>query len=92
MSVEAPVSRDLLRQLAEAWRGDWSNFDGRSLRTQLITWDLLLGLELSDSPVDAETTTEVITTMAEAWRDSIGLCTHGRGQWVSYCSDSCEEA
>lgn len=27
-----------LRSLASAWRGDWSEFDGRTLRAQLHDW------------------------------------------------------
>ena len=28
--------RDAIHGLAQAWRGDWSDFDGRTLRDQLI--------------------------------------------------------
>jgi hypothetical protein len=49
---------DALSVLGSAWRGDWSEFDGRTLRDQLDSW---IGMkDRGDDP--------------EAWLRSWGVC------------------
>lgn len=63
----------LAQELGSAYRGDWSGFDGRTLRSQLD--DL--------SSVGAG------SWDAERFRASNSLCPHGDGHWTEYCDDTC---
>lgn len=58
---------ELLKELGQAWRGDWSDFDGRTLRAQLNNW-----LDLPE---------EVTPDEAHRYRESEGLCLEGGGHW-----------
>jgi hypothetical protein len=63
---------EALGLLGSAYRGDWSYFDGRSLRAQL---DELAGVLTADKPFDVE-----------AWAHVSGICPVGRG-WHEHCPD-----
>lgn len=58
--------------LGSAYRGDWSDFDGRSLRAEL---DDLAGALTSDKPFDIEW-----------WAHGNGICPVGRC-WHEHCPD-----
>lgn len=58
--------------LGRAWRGDWSDFDGRTLRYQL---DELSDALVSDTPFDLRT-----------WCASWGICPDGAG-FADYCDN-----
>lgn len=55
-------------EYAQAIRGDWSDFDGRSERDVIESW---VG-EIRD-PDPSHT--------IEWWRDQLGLCPDGNGHW-----------
>lgn len=58
--------------LGSAYRGDWSDFDGRSLRAQLD--------ELADA-LNEGTTLDV-----QRWAHLNGICPHAR-QWHEHCAE-----
>ena len=64
----------ILREYAEAVRGDWSDFDGRTARSVLQTI-----AEWIDYPE-----TYPGEVMA---RLNFGLCPRGEGHWDHYCSE-----
>jgi hypothetical protein len=64
----------VLTELGEAYRGDWSWFDGRTLRSQLETFEGWL--------LDSSTWPGV-----KAAREQFSLCPHGEGMWGMYCDD-----
>ena len=72
---------DLLRAMneyAEAIRGDWSGFDGRSEKAIIQGW----ASELAD-PHRHD---------LAWWRSRLGICTAGGGHWCGrwgYCDDAC---
>ena len=80
---EVEAERDALRaalalagEIGRAWRGDWSDFDGRTLRAEMD--------ELSKIADGSET--------PEQYRAMNGLCPLGGGHWVDYCGDyDCKE-
>ena len=63
--------QELLLQLGECWRGDWSDFDGWILRDQLEDWALL------------EETTEDIDGYRRRWR----MCLKGQSHWAESCKE-----
>ena len=72
---------DALLLLGQAWRGDWSDFDGRTLRDQLNSWG-------------TECNTGKITPIEWLW--SCGVC-HIHKQWYDTgtygsCDSTCAEA
>lgn len=66
MSEDARLA---LRELADAWRGDWHDFDGRTLKHQLRAVEQVADGEM---------------TLAQ-FRDDSGLCPKGGGHWTEYC-------
>lgn len=64
-----------LELLGAAWRGDWSDFDGRTLRHQL---DELASALRSDVPLDIE-----------GWAWSNDICPVARS-WSEHCRDRSE--
>lgn len=64
---------DLLIELGGCWRGDWSDFDGRTLRDQLDDW------------VGMKETKKEFTEFRKRW----GMCSHGNGHWAEYCASYC---
>lgn len=68
----------VLREYGEAFRGDWSMIDGRSVRSEM---DQIARWLETDYPGD-------LIARAE-----LGVCMQGNGHWQSWCSDyDCEEA
>lgn len=68
---------DAMKEYAEAIRGDWSDFDGRSERGVIWSW-----VEYLDKPDEKP---------IEAWRAELGLCPDGNGHWGGkwgHCSES----
>jgi hypothetical protein len=65
----------LAQQLGRAYRGDWLDFDGRTLRDQLN--------DLSDVVSGGITVAR--------YRASNSLCPYGHGHWDEYCRDDCAE-
>jgi hypothetical protein len=61
----------LAQQVGDAYRGDWSGFDGRTLRSQMD--------ELSAVASGREDATR--------YRAMNHLCPHGRGHFIDYCGD-----
>lgn len=59
MAIVPKVALECLTDLGEAWRSDWSDFDGRTLRDQLY--------EIEDL-VERECRGEDITERAQAFR------------------------
>lgn len=57
-----------MQEYADAIRGDWSNFDGRSERDVIESW-------ISEIEKPTETT-------LEEWRDRLGVCPDGNGHWA----------
>lgn len=47
-------SLECMGLLASAWRGDWSSFDGRTLRAQLEELDMLIRSEVAGVEVDVD--------------------------------------
>lgn len=60
----------LLRELGTAYRFDWSDFDGRTLRDDLEFIAALTGATHID---------------IEACRARLGICPLGKGHWESGC-------
>ena len=50
---------DALAAVGQSWRGDWSDFDGRTLRDQLNSW--IATVRLADADW-------------KAWLDGWGIC------------------
>ncbi|GLU88914.1 hypothetical protein Agsp01_11690 [Agromyces sp. NBRC 114283] len=59
---------EAMQEYANAIRGDWSDFDGRSERNVIESW-----IEEINTPTD---------TTLEQWRDQLGLCPDGNGHWA----------
>lgn len=66
-----------LNGLAEAWRGDWSGFDGRTLRNEIHEWETLFRRALAGEAEPGE---------AADWLRSEGVCPVC-GCWWDYCSE-----
>lgn len=80
--ARAEQAAKVLRELGSAWRGDWSEFDGRTLRTQIGSWiDDVLAVALDDR----NHSTEELEERVRAFRVSCGLCPDGIGEWVQNC-------
>lgn len=63
-------------EYAQAIRGDWSDFDGRSERDVIESWIAEL-----ENPNDAHT--------IEYWRNELSMCFNGYGHWCGswgHCS------
>lgn len=69
---------DHLTALGGCWRGDWSDFDGRTLRDQL---DDLRPI------IEAAAAGEDVTERIAADRIGNGMCPTGGGHWRHYCAD-----
>jgi hypothetical protein len=69
---------DHLTALSLCWRGDWSEFDGRTLRDQVEDVRAII-----EAAIAGEDVTERIQ------RDRIGnsMCPECRGHWADYCAD-----
>lgn len=63
------LALELAQQVGRAYRGDWSDFDGRTLRTALDALDEVVAGAMS----------------AERYRSLEGLCPAGQGHWIDYC-------
>lgn len=57
-------------EYAQAIRGDWSEFDGRSERDVIEMW-------VSEIRNPSDTT-------LEQWRDRLGICPDGNGHWAGF--------
>lgn len=68
-----------MQEYAEAVRGDWSDFDGRSNRFILESFVSAL----RGGP-------ESVRTLDE-WRADLGVCLYGGGHWTEYCDANCEQ-
>jgi len=66
----ASAVADALDLLGAAWRGDWSDFDGRTLRNQLGELSAAL---TGDVPFDAR-----------QWAAANGICPERRS-WAEHC-------
>jgi hypothetical protein len=71
---------EAMLEYAQAIRGDWSDFDGRSERNVIESW-----VHELRTPEDV--------TLAD-WRDRLGICPDGNGHWAGFMwghctSDSC---
>lgn len=75
---EAPLTQalDHLTALGGCWRGDWSDFDGRTLRAQLA--DIR-------SIIEAAAQGEDVTERIRVDRLGNTMCQWGGGHWSSYC-------
>lgn len=58
-------------EYAQAIRGDWSDFDGRSERDVIESWVAELR-----SPDESHT--------LAWWRDRLGICPDGNGHWAGF--------
>lgn len=64
-------------EYAQAIRGDWSDFDGRSERHVIESWIAEL-----DNPDETHT--------VEYWRNCLNLCSMGYGHWCGPWKGFCE--
>lgn len=64
-----------MQEYANAIRGDWNNFDGRSERDVIEGW-----IEEIETPTD---------TTIEQWRNRLGLCKDGNGHWGGFRWGNC---
>ena len=71
------VVLQVMREYADAIRGDWGSIDGRSVKGDLLAWVAAL----SDKPGP-----EAQWTLAE-WRERMGVCATGGGHWTHFCDD-----
>lgn len=62
--------------LGNAWRGDWSEFDGRTLRSQLDDLDPIIRLEAAGEDVSS-----LVATFYALW----DICDQCRS-WTMHCS------
>lgn len=69
------MAAQILRELGQAYRGDWSNVDGRTIRYELETI------------ADLIENNSVITI--EELRGKFGLCPMGHGHWTEHCNEYC---
>lgn len=76
--AETDKALALLQELAEAYRGDWSEFDGRGLRADLEHWQRVMREALANEPVDMM-----------RHRSVLGVCPTGGGHWTEHCRDDC---
>lgn len=81
MSTEA--LEQAMLEYAQAIRGDWSDFDGRSERDVIESWV-------------SEMRKPTGRTLPE-WRDYLGLCPDGNGHWAGFewghcAKENCPEA
>jgi len=69
---------DHLTALGGCWRGDWSDFDGRTLRMQIGDARAII-----ERAVAGEDVSDAIL------RDRIGngMCPDGGSHWAQYCAD-----
>jgi hypothetical protein len=65
---------DALSAVGSAWRGDWSNFDGRTLRDQIDGWRRLMERAMAGECESGE---------ADAWLNVQGICP--LCGWREYC-------
>ena len=75
MSNEA-LERAML-EYAQAIRGDWSDFDGRSERDVIESW-----VSEMQNPTGR--------TLPE-WRDYLGICPDGNGHWSGFQWGHCDK-
>lgn len=68
---------EAMQEYANAIRGDWNNFDGRSERDVIESWI-------------AEIREPSETTLPE-WRDRLDLCPDGNGHWAGFRWGNCDE-
>lgn len=73
-----PALADLLREYGNAWRGDWSDCDGRAIKSEM---GYVAGLIVQVSEGGG-------LDVAEARRE-LGLCAGGRGHWMDHCDSGC---
>ncbi|GAA1788137.1 hypothetical protein [Agromyces lapidis] len=66
---------EAMQEYANAIRGDWSDFDGRSERDVIEDW-----IGEIDNPSDKT---------LEQWRDQLGLCPDGNGHWAGFKWGNC---
>ena len=65
------MAQEGLRELANAWRGDHSNFDARLLEDQLDDIALMIDGDLN----------------IEDFSENHNLCPFGHGHWKAWCED-----
>lgn len=63
--------RQAMLEYAQAIRGDWSDFDGRSERDVIESWVCEM-----DAPQEEHTLLW--------WRDYLNLCPDGNGHWAGF--------
>lgn len=63
-------------EYAQAIRGDWSDFDGRSEKGIIESW-----VSEMDLPEESHT--------PAWWRDELNLCPDGNGHWVGFIYGHC---
>lgn len=66
----------LAQEIGSAYRGDWSDFDGRSLRSELDELSVVSSGEMD----------------AARFRLINSLCPAGRGHWIEHCEADCTGA
>lgn len=69
--------KQAMLEYAQAIRGDWSNFDGRSERGVIESW-----VAEMDNPTD---------TSLEQWRDRLNICPDGNGHWAGFRWGHCRK-
>lgn len=77
MNPSEEKALDALNVLGAAWRGDWSEFDGRTLRDQLYSWRALMERALNGEMKDNE---------PEEWLKTEGICPRC-ASWREWCSN-----
>lgn len=74
MSNTGPLTQ-AMREYAQAIRGDWSDFDGRSERDVIEGWAAEI-----DNPTGKT---------LEQWRNELGVCPDGNGHWAGIRWGNC---
>jgi len=67
-----------MTEYAQAIRGDWSDFDGRSERDVIESW-----VSEIEAPTDKT---------LEQWRDQLNICADGNGHWAGVRWGHCRES
>lgn len=71
---------DIICEYGEAMRHDWSEIDGRCVRSDMETFASYIDKE--QFLLDEEETLQL--------RTMLDLCPHGQGHWSTWCDEDCQ--
>lgn len=76
-----------MSEYAQAIRGDWSDFDGRSERNVIESW--VDEIHVLESRIKTENAPTPMTI--KQWRDQLGICPDGNGHWAGFRWGHCHQ-